>query len=198
MTGASGCAPSLAVYYGYLDEDPRSDRLAYAWCQDDCHAPSGWSVYELGLPKEYGHDVDLALDAQGRPHLAYQIRCSGPPSIHGLGYARCTDGCETSSPHWQAGLVETAEGLDAAEPVPPGTEGYSSHWLYVGGHPSLVMDAAGTARIGCDCEHSRGTWWTVSSWTSGSCAWPPWAMVMMTMAVPPRPPIGLSVCTCPR
>jgi len=148
--------PRLAIYNGYRDGGPDDDRLSYAWCQTGCDVVENWNVHDLGLPEDYGKDVDLVLDAQDRPHLAYNVDYIGSPSVAGLGYARCSDGCETDAPSWQAGMIETSDALDAAEPIPPTTQGCYSFWLDVGERPSLAIDAAGNVRIGYNCVHYQG------------------------------------------
>lgn len=139
--------PRLAIY--------TNGRLSYAWCQSGCGTVGNWSTYSLGLPSEYGKDVDLAIDAQGRPHLAYNVDGAGSSSVYGLGYARCTGNCETTNSTWETIIVDDADHLDTVAPI-PAKPGCQSSWLHVGLSPSLGIDAAGNARIAYNTQHYQG------------------------------------------
>jgi len=148
--------PRLAYYTGYLGSDnPENDLLYYAWCDSDCWEAANWTVSDIGLPARYGLHVDLALDAQDRPHLAYYVDdISG--STYGLGYSACTAGCEGSSPNWEVEFVETSDELDASNPVPLTGSCTLSVWLEVGHEPSLALDAAGQPRVSYTAKHYQG------------------------------------------
>lgn len=148
--------PRLAIFNGSSGTAPTTDRLSYAWCQTGCDSVGNWTLQDLGLPEDYGKDVDMVLDAQDRPHLAFNVDYIGSPSVYGLGYARCTANCESSAATWQAAMVETSDELDATQPIPPATQGCYSYWLETGKRPSLAVDAAGNVRIGYNCVHYQG------------------------------------------
>jgi len=147
--------PRLAIYSGYQDGEPDNDQLSYAWCQDGCDVATSWSEYRLGLPDDFGMDVDLVLDAQDRPHVAFHTDYIGSPGIYGLGYARCVGGCESGSPIWRGVIVDTPEHLDQVAPM-PAEEGCEPGWLYIGVRPSLAVDVSGQVHIGYDCQHYQG------------------------------------------
>jgi hypothetical protein len=155
--------PRLAFYTGYVGSgDPDNDLLVYAWCDTTCTQDASWDNSTVGLPADYGAEVDLVLDQQGHPHLAFYVDdVSG--SNYGLGYAACTANCETQAAAWQAQMAETADDLDASDPVPV-TSGCSiSIWLEVGRSPSLALDTSGRPRLGYTAKHYQGGTCTVHS-----------------------------------
>ncbi|MHB0875579.1 MAG: hypothetical protein ACYC5O_06010, partial [Anaerolineae bacterium] len=145
--------PRLALYTGQLSTPPAvtPKSLYYLWCNSGCGdaAVAAWDGYSVGLPDDVGAGVDLAMDLQNRPHLAYE-----DPTL-GLGYARCTSGCETANPVWQTSVVDGNSALDLSEPVPLLSGCTQRHW-YAGKNPSLALDAAGNPRIGFEAEHLQG------------------------------------------
>jgi hypothetical protein len=147
--------PRLAFYSGYLGNgNVNNDLLYYLWCDSGCSG-NGWDGYSFAFPAGYGETVDLAVDAQGYPRLAYSID-SIATSTYGLGYAACTANCDTSTPIWQDQLVETSDDLDASDPIPVAQGCTLSVWLEVGLYPSLVLDADGKPYIGYDASHDQG------------------------------------------
>ncbi len=155
--------PRLAFYTGYLGaSDPNNRVLVYAWCNTACTQDSNWDNYALGLPAYYGAEVDLALDQQGHPQVAYYVD-DVSNSIYGLGYAACTANCETQSAAWQAQMVETSDELDASDPVPVKSGCSISSWLEVGRVPLLALEAGSHPRIGYTAQHYQGGTCTIQS-----------------------------------
>jgi hypothetical protein len=148
--------PRLAFYTGYFgSSDPNNNLLVYAWCDTACTQDANWDNSTLGLPAYFGAEVDLVLDQQGYPHLAYYVDdVSG--SNYGLSYAACTADCETQAATWHAQMVETSDELDASDPVPVKSECSISSWLEVGRNPSLALDASGRPRVGYTAKHYQG------------------------------------------
>ena len=147
--------PRLAFYTGYLGSDnPNNNVLAYAWCNAACTLESNWDNYALGLPTHYGSKVDLALDQQGHPHMAYYVDNASTSWV--LGYAVCTANCEDHTAAWQTQFVETSDDLDASDPIPLKSGCSVSSWLEVGHTPSLTLDAGGNPRIGYTAKHYQG------------------------------------------
>lgn len=136
--------PRLALYAGYYG-DNRDNRLHYFWCNNNCNTASNWSSYDLGLPDEYGINVDMVLDNQNRPHLAYATDVYY--SEH-LDYLWCTADCETFSAAWQSIIVETSQEVNAA--TPPAVCSLS-YW-YIGKRPSLILDPAGNPRVAYNAD----------------------------------------------
>ncbi|CAG0935029.1 hypothetical protein TFLX_03853 [Thermoflexales bacterium] len=155
--------PRLAFYTGYLGSgNPANNLVEYVWCNTTCLQIANWDSYAVGLPASYGAEVDLALDQQNRPHLAYYVD-DVVHSAYGLGYATCTTDCETQSAAWQAQFVETSNELDASDPIPIQSGCSISSWLEVGHTPVLALDAGGNPRIGYTAQHYQGGTCTIHS-----------------------------------
>jgi hypothetical protein len=141
--------PRIAFYVGELNQGGR--QLFYVACDADCLSETSWNAAPVGLATDDGRQPDLALDATGRPRIAYR---SADPS--GLGLAWCDTNCISGASAWQSRIVERSTQLDADYPIPPPARcvgGAVAGWL--GGFtPSLVIDSAGRALIGYDADHS--------------------------------------------
>lgn len=141
--------PRIAFSMGELSQGGR--QLFYLACEADCTTEAQWNAAPVGLGTDDGRDPDLALDAQGRPRIAYR---AADPS--GLGLAWCDANCTDGTRAWQSRIVERSTQLDTDYPIPPPARcmgGAVSGWL--GGFtPSLVIDGAGRALIGYDADHS--------------------------------------------
>ena len=148
--------PRLAYYSGYLGSgNADNDLLVYTWCDSSCTQSDHWSGYQVGLPVSYGKEVDLTLDSQARPQLAYYVD-DVTNSVNGLGYATCSANCQSISATWQAQMVESSDDLDASDPIPPIAPCTYSFWLEVGQDPSLALDAGDNPRIGYTARHYQG------------------------------------------
>jgi hypothetical protein len=148
--------PRLAFYTGDLGSGDLNNKvLVYVWCNAACTQEANWDNYALGLPANYGSEVDMALDPQGHPHMAYYVD-NVSTSSYGLGYAVCTANCETHTAVWQDQFVETLDDLDASDPIPVKSGCSFSGWLEVGHTPSLTLDAGGNPRIGYTAKHYQG------------------------------------------
>jgi hypothetical protein len=144
--------PRLAFFSGhYPDPAFQADRLYYLWCNTACTDGSNhdWQMHDLGLAAYDGKNVDLALDSQDRPRLAYHEIASG------LGYAWCNANCESSTATWQQREVEASGALEADYPVPPIRHCSISVWVS-GEMPMLALDRTGHPRIGYVAEHGYG------------------------------------------
>jgi hypothetical protein len=130
--------PRAVFYQGWLD-DGGGKQLYYLWCNDDCVLANTWDG--LILMSENGYEPDLALDADGRPRIAYRNA-----KDDGLGYIWCNEQCETAQGTWSGGLLESAETLakDLAIPVAPHCT--LAYW-FGGFKPALALDPAGNPRI---------------------------------------------------
>jgi hypothetical protein len=142
--------PRLGFFSGAYPPQPfEANKLYYLWCDADCASPqASWSVANLGLPFMTGDGVDLALDGQNRPRLAYEN------AGQGLGYAWCEARCESSAATWRSREVESQAALANDYEVLPIRRCTISTW-FNGQRTSLALDAAGNPRIGYDAQH----WW---------------------------------------
>lgn len=148
--------PRLAYYQGSNSPAlPNDNQLIYGWCDAaDCGAATAtWGKQVVGLPANFGLQVDLKVDGQGHPQMAYNID-DVSSSTYGLGYTLCSANCQTSSPTWTAEVVETPGYLDAIMPVSPYT-GCTSHWLDDGQNPSLALSGT-SPRIAYSAAHYQG------------------------------------------
>jgi hypothetical protein len=145
--------PRAVFYQGSLDGG--GQQLHYLWCNDNCAVSTQWD--SEGLLSENGHSPTLALDADGRPRIAYR-----DSKGFALGYIWCNGQCESSQGEWRGGVLEAANVLaqDFSIPVLPNCE--LAHW-FGGFKPALALDTAGNPRIIYEaaqyqrCTNSRAT-----------------------------------------
>mgnify|MGYP000845570291 CR=1 FL=1 len=139
----------IALYSGFYNpaSSPFADgRLYYLWCDSACaDQAQSWSGIDLGLPDMAGEDVDMALDGQGRPRMAFTSHDQG------LGLAWCDGGCESGAA-WQSRLADPSGALADDFDVLPARRCTVSTW-FTGVRPSLALDAQGHPRIGYDAQH---------------------------------------------
>jgi hypothetical protein len=123
--------PRVAYYKADTDNS-----LYYAWSNANSTTIAGWHTYSLDLPPyDYSRSVDLAIDSQGRPRVAFATEAGD------LGYALCISQCQSTLAEWQYRLVETAAELEAAYPVVLGPTCISGVWE-IEGYTSLALDTA--------------------------------------------------------
>jgi len=123
-------------------------RLLYLTCAAaNCMTPSNWNGTEIGLGSNQGGAPDLALDAQGRPRIAYTLGAPG-----GLGYSWCDSNCITGAPAaWRHGVVESPAELQAALPQSHPTTCDRGGWT--GLTPVLTLPATGNPHIAYDATY---------------------------------------------
>jgi hypothetical protein len=144
--------PRMVFYSGqYPDPAYQASKLYYLWCNSGCtdKQQNNWQARDLGLTTYDGMDADLALDAAGRPRIAYD-KIGG-----GLGYTWCNEGCESTLGVWQQHEVESANVLENNYPVAPIRRCTISTWI-TGEQPILALDPAGHPRIGYVTKHAYG------------------------------------------
>jgi hypothetical protein len=149
--------PRIAFFQGGTP-DGGGDRLWYLWCDGSCLSPAGWGRSEIGLPLAGGRHADLALDARGRPRLAYQNTYGGDES-RGLGYAWCDAGCEAVGASWQHRTIDPATRLQAEFPVARPISCYESGWFDA--IPSLVLDRDGDPHVAYDALNAARCYYEV-------------------------------------
>jgi hypothetical protein len=137
----------------YYDGNSANNLLNYAWSNASPLTVGGWSSYTLNYPSRDNWTLDLALDSQGRPSVAYSTAViENQPD--GLAYLTCTAGCETASPTWQSQFIETTDDLDASYPIATTPGCVSSAWM-VEGYPALALNAAGSPSVAYSVRHAQ-------------------------------------------
>jgi hypothetical protein len=159
---ASG-ARRLALYPGSgSGGNIAANQLHYLTCDSSCTQLAQWSALDLALPAGHGeHGLDLALDQQGRPRIAYRI----PAPTDELAYVTCDANCNVSAQGWHAlVLPSTADaeaelGLpprmgcpDCIPPIPPCPSAFwdAGYW------PELTLDRAGNPLIAYEVQLQVG------------------------------------------
>jgi hypothetical protein len=136
--------PRIAYYDG-----ADSSVLYYAWSNASPLTAANWQSYPLNYPGNSDFwSVDLALDSQGRPAIAFAT------DELDLSYITCTANCETNSPTWQQQFIETGADLEAAYPIPPAPGCSGPTWM-VNGYPSLTLDAADNPSVSYWVRHGQ-------------------------------------------
>jgi hypothetical protein len=123
--------------------------LYYAWSNASPLTPGNWSSYTLNYPtNDLYWSLDLALDSQGRPSVAFATYDLD------LSYVTCTANCETPSPSWQQQYIETGDDLNLIYPIPTNPDCMSSSWMVIG-YPSLALDAANNLNVSYWVRHAQ-------------------------------------------
>lgn len=159
--------PRLALYTGTgVGGSLAPNALYYLTCNAaNCAQSQAWSALNLNFPQTHGEEgVDLALDAQDRPRIAYHAPVAAG---FGLNYAWCDGNCDNSAQGWRYEEIEASEEVNQELPIPP-APGCSfpqcnppvppctiSTWD-TGVRPSLALDSAGAPRIAYDADHGQG------------------------------------------
>lgn len=132
----------------YLKDTSNNVLLYYAWSNANSLTITGWSNYSLNYLTNDVLSVDLALDSQGRPSVAFAT------DELDLSYVTCTANCETTSPTWQQQFIETSDDLNASNPIPTNPDCVSSTWMVIG-YPSLALDAANNPNVSYWVRHGQ-------------------------------------------
>jgi hypothetical protein len=130
--------PRLAIY-------PRGGPFIYAWCDAACTTAGNWAGSALDFGQGSGASAALALDAQGRPRIAYR------DGVANLGYAWCNADCTGEGAQWNKVLAEESNVILEELNVPILPTCVRGGW-FSGMRLTLALDAAGNPRIGYDAE----------------------------------------------
>jgi len=145
--------PRIAYYDGNDDNNV----LNYAWSNASPLTVGGWSSYALNYPSSDYWTLDLALDSQGMPSVAYATDVvEGSPD--GIAYLTCTANCETTSPAWQRQFIETDDELAATYPIATTPGCLTSFWM-IPGYPSLALGAADSPSVSYFVEHIQACYY---------------------------------------
>jgi hypothetical protein len=135
----------------YYDGNANNNVLYYAWSNASPLSVGGWSSYTLNYPTNDYWSLDLAIDRQGRPRVAYPTAIiQGSPD--GMSYLTCTANCETTSPTWQQQFIETSDDLNTSYPIALNPDCVSSSWMLVG-YPSLALGVADNPNVSYRALH---------------------------------------------
>jgi hypothetical protein len=140
-----------------IAENPGWDRIFYAACDANCGSAGQWIYQDIGLPDTLnGHflmqgelGVDLTLDAQGRPRIAYHSGFIGE-----LGFAWCDANCTDGTQYWHYDVIGSRADSDAelghirlrCDNCVPRLPDCVSDWD-VGYWPRLAVAANGDLRV---------------------------------------------------
>ena len=104
--------PRVALFTGDgLEQDDLEHSLIYFWCDAaDCLSENSWNG-NVVANEGHGQGASLALDAEGRPRMAFLNASSE------LGFAWCDEACETPEGAWDATLVEGQGDLQPVRPT---------------------------------------------------------------------------------
>jgi hypothetical protein len=136
--------PRVAFY----TQDSSDGALYYAWSNSTAIASTVWFSDSLALPPNDERTVDLAIDSQNHPRMAFAS------NQENLDYVECTANCESTSSTWQLQHIETGDELDLSDPIPPGGGCLTSVWMLLG-YPSLALDAADQPNVSYYARHSK-------------------------------------------
>ena len=158
--------PRVAFYEG-AKVNGQGDRLFYAWCNTSCQNAANWQRSSLGLGINEGRGPDLALDAAGKPRIAYALYNAG-----GLGYSWCNSTCESTTAPWQHQVTESRSALAAAWPVAFASNCDGGLWDGIA--PTLALDGAGNPRIAYDTTYNARCWFNPDTGE-----WDPWSVFLL-------------------
>ncbi len=126
-------APRLAL----LAYPERKPTLMYFSCDQDCAIAQSWSGVPLAASPNLTPGMDLTLDEQDQPRLAYTDQYS-------IQFTWCDERCVSEGAAWERRLVEWRGSLPEA-PLTPQDECKVSSWRL--GSPSLALGADGLPRV---------------------------------------------------
>jgi hypothetical protein len=123
------------------------------WCHADCLTIKSWDGVSLSLDDASGGDNPaLALDTQGRPHIAYE---HVGQSTNGIGYLHCSQDCYTISTNhtgvWKDEVVE--DNVTLLEEYPLWLPGGCKDPAWLSGlRPALAVDGQGRTRFAFEAD----------------------------------------------
>jgi len=123
--------------------------LYFFWCDSGCTEDgANWGYAQVNLSFHAGGTIDMQLDAQGRPRIAYD------ELLDGLGYAWCVADCASPNAQWRDADAEPSSVLSNDYDILPIRRCTVSKW-FAGVRPALALDSQGNPRIVHDAQH----WW---------------------------------------
>jgi hypothetical protein len=157
--------PRLAYYPGTGSGGTlETGKLYYLSCDMGCaQAGSSWKALQIPLPDHTDQvsiqngdgGVDLTLDKQGRPRVAYRLG----GGVDELGYTWCDTACADAGAVWSYKVIWSTAAADAElghirsgcpDCIPPIT--CTGSFWDAGYWPSLALDALGNPRIAYEVQ----------------------------------------------
>lgn len=91
--------------------------LGYASCDQGCASGDAWTTASFSVPGDTVDALDLALDANGAPHVLWRSPSASVPSTsEELGDATCDADCATTGSAWQTQVLASVSALESATP----------------------------------------------------------------------------------
>lgn len=139
-------APRVLAMLNGEAEDERW--ITYMACDQDCTASGeSWAGTVVSNNPNIAAGLDLALDANDRPRMVYNLGYS-------IFYAACDTGlCTNESEEWQISPVELAAEMDPDEVILWPNCNVDAWFLH---SPNVVLDADGKARVGYQAADMSG------------------------------------------
>jgi hypothetical protein len=122
-------------------------QLIYFACSGDCKTLDGWKGTELTSHDAIGSGLDLALDANDHPRLAYTFN-------YNILYRFCDEAdCATHEAKWDDGLVEASSNIPADNIFLWDNCTVGAWFLH---DPSIALTSQGALRVGYQARDLSG------------------------------------------
>ena len=143
-----------------LSQDDAGNRnLVYMACDEAC-ATSPWQGVIISDSEHIGAGLDLELDADGHPRLAYTID-------YNIGVAYCDqEPCHADLPTWDLAEGELGSDMPPDEIFPYPNCDVAAWFLH---SPSLVLTPEGRPRVGYQARDISGGWDNPNPGTEPDC-----------------------------
>jgi hypothetical protein len=146
-----GAGRAHVAFYKGDTLDNTEFRLYYGICETNCLIEYNWNRFDMGFPDKAGEDVDLVMDAQGRPRLAY---------LHNgdeLEFAWCNSACGLTA-SWQRRVIDTTAAitLEWTPARPPTCDAAFWNTLI----PVMALDPQGNAFVAYEAKYDTRCWLT--------------------------------------
>jgi hypothetical protein len=127
---------------------PRGGPFYYMWCDGNCTQLENWGEYSLDFDESSTGDYSaLALDSNGRPHIALR-----GGNNFSLNYLWCDGACETDNAQWNMAVVEPIGQIGEEHPITPLPTCVRGGW-FGGLRPVIALDAQDNPRVAYDAEY---------------------------------------------
>lgn len=138
-------SPRVAFIGTTTDTSERA--LMYFACDQGCREDR-WTATMLTKGEEISDGVDVALDAQDRPRVAFALS-------YNIGLASCDAGCTDKGTSWHVAKVELGSDMKKDEIIPYPNCDVAAWFLHA---PSLALTPSGEPRVGYQSRDISGGW----------------------------------------